>query len=264
MMSSTSSVVHRRGGVKRPAEPPVATYEPVRGQRLHQHVVQQLVRRVTCGELQPGVPLPAEPDLARQFGVSRTVIREAVRVLAEKGLVAVRHGSGTRVAAPEHWDHLDPLVIFEQVRAGRDGSFLDEMIEMRRLLETEIAGLAAVRRTAHDLEALQHALAGMGAARHDPDAYAQLDTSFHDAILSAARNRLLREALRPIAETLGVARRLAVHRRKVLIRSLSSHEAIYGAVAAGDAGAAREAMQEHILLFEQDIRAGLLHSQESE
>jgi GntR family transcriptional repressor for pyruvate dehydrogenase complex len=230
---------------------------PVQALRLHEQVVRTLVRQIVGGAHPPGTALPTEPELVNRFGVSRTVVREAVRLLAAKGLVAVRHGSGMWVAPPDRWDQLDPLIILEQVRTGGDGPLLDEMIEMRRLLEMEIAALAAARRTESDLEALQATLRGMGAAAGDPEAYTRLDVTFHDTVLAAARNRLLREALRSVAGLLRAGRRIAVYRPSVIERSRASHEAIYAAVAAADPAAAREAMRRHIAEFEQDIRAAI-------
>src|SRR3712207_72595 len=80
--------------------------------RLHEGVVLQIARQITESSLEPGTVLPAEPELARRFGVSRTVVREAVRTLSSQGLIAVRHGSGMRVQPPDRWRYLDPLVLF--------------------------------------------------------------------------------------------------------------------------------------------------------
>ena len=225
--------------------------------RLHEQVVQQLVQEIVNGEFAQGEALPTEPDLAHRFGVSRTVVREAVRVLVSKGLVAVRQGSGMWVQPTDRWDHLDPLLIFEQVRGGGDEALLDELIETRRVLETEIAALAAQRRTEEDLRTLAAALEGMEDAKEDAAGYTRQDIVFHDAILAAARNRLLREALRPVASTLSEGRFIAVRRAGVISRSLPSHRAIYAAIEARDAEQAREAMRKHITQFEEDIRAGL-------
>ena len=225
--------------------------------RLHEQVVQRLVQAIVSGEFSPGESLPTEPDLAQRFGVSRTVVREAVRVLVSKGLVAVRQGSGMWVQPADGWDHLDPLLIFEQVRGGGDERLLDELIETRRVLETEIAALAAQRRTAEDLRVLEAALDGMEQAKEDAEDYTRQDLVFHDAILAAARNRLLREALRPVASALREGRFIAVRRAGVISRSLPSHRAIHAAIAEQDAERAREAMRKHITQFEEDIRAGL-------
>jgi DNA-binding FadR family transcriptional regulator len=225
--------------------------------RLHEQVVQQLVQRIVGGEFSPGESLPTEPDLAQRFGVSRTVVREAVRVLASKGLVSVRQGSGMWVQPADRWDHLDPLLIFERVRGGGDNALLDELIETRRVLETEIAALAAERRTAEDLRVLEAALDGMERSKEDAEEYTRQDIVFHDAILAAARNRLLREALRPVASALREGRFIAVRRAGVISRSLPSHRAIHAAIEEQNADQAREAMRKHITQFEEDIRAGL-------
>ena len=241
------------------ADPPTGEPVPVPVQalRLHEQVVQQVVRQIVAGVYPPRRVLPTEPELMQRYGVSRTVVREAVRVLVAKGLVAVKHGSGMWVAPPDHWDQLDPMIIFEQVRSGRDGPLLDEMIELRRLVEMEIAALAAIRRTTTDLSALEASLAGMRRSRLDPEAYTRLDVQFHDAILTAARNRLLREALRSVGGVLQAGRRIAVYRPSVIERSLPSHEAIAATIVGADPEAAREAMRQHIVQFEQDIRAGI-------
>ena len=235
----------------------VPSVQTPRAPRLHEQVVQQLVQEIVSGEFAPGVALPTEPDLAHRFGVSRTVVREAVRVLVSKGLVAVRQGSGMWVQPADKWDHLDPLLIFEQVRGGGDEALLDELIETRRVLETEIAALAAQRRTEEDLGTLAGALEGMEAAKEDAAGYTRQDIVFHDAILAAARNRLLREALRPVANALSEGRFIAVRRAGVISRSLPSHRAIYAAIEGRDEEQAREAMRKHITQFEEDIRAGL-------
>jgi GntR family transcriptional repressor for pyruvate dehydrogenase complex len=230
---------------------------PVQTPRLHEQVVQRLVQQIVGGEFAPGGSLPTEADLAQRFGVSRAVVREAVRVLASKGLVAVRQGRGMWVQPADRWDQLDPLLIFEQVRWGGDEALLDELVETRRVLETAVAALAAQRRTEADLRALAAALAGMERATADAEDYTRRDIVFHDAILAAAHNRLLCEALRPVAGALQEGRFIAVRRAGVVARSLSSHRKIEAAIRAQDAERAREAMRRHISEFEEDVRSGL-------
>jgi DNA-binding FadR family transcriptional regulator len=250
--------LHMIGGIASLQEVlPLRTLQAVQTPRLHERLVEQLVQHIVGGGVAPGEALPTEPDLAQRFGVSRTVVREAVRVLAAKGLVAVRQGSGMWVQPSDRWDHLDPLVIFERIRSGGDEKLLDELIETRRVLETEIASLAAVRRTADDLAGLDKALAGMSANQFDAEAYTRQDLVFHDAVLAAARNRLLCEALRPVQSALQAGRFIAVRRASVIARSLPSHRQIFEAIDAGDPTLAREAMLRHIVQFEEDIRAGL-------
>jgi len=226
--------------------------------RLHEQIVRQIVQEVVAGSFTPGEPLPSEVDLAERFNVSRAVIREAIRVLAAKGLVLVRHGRGMWLQPSERWDHLDPLLLFEQVRSRRDTALLDELLEVRRLVEVEVAALAAQRRTAEDLAAMREAVEGMRQALHDPDAYTHFDNLFHDAILTAARNRLLRQALEPVFAVLKVGRFISIRQPGAAGKSMRAHEAIFAAIAQGDVATAREAMRQHILQSEADLRAALL------
>jgi GntR family transcriptional regulator, transcriptional repressor for pyruvate dehydrogenase complex len=225
------------------------------GRRLHDDVVLQILRQILHGRLKPGEALPTEPVLVQQFGVSRTVIREAIRVLAAKGLLSVKHGSGMWVQPSENWDYLDPTILFEHVRAGRDVTLLHELIEVRRLLEPEAAALAAERRTSEDLTALRDHIAGMAAFLTQPDLYTRLDIEFHSCLLAAAQNRLLREALRSVALTLSAGRLLSIQQPGAAEQSLRGHEEIFAAVAEQDSDAARAAMRRHILQFEQDLLA---------
>jgi GntR family transcriptional repressor for pyruvate dehydrogenase complex len=199
--------------------------------------------------------------LAEQFGVSRTVVREAVRMLVSMGLLTVRQGSGTRVRPPEEWDYLDPLVLFEQVRSGRDEGLLEEVLEVRRVLEVEVAGWAAERSKDEELAMIRICLEGMAAAISDSEEFTRLDIEFHERILSAACNRLMREALRPINDVLTTGRlittRNAIRGSGVVEKSQRGHEEIYEAIANGDADAAREAMRRHVEQFEKDIHANL-------
>jgi GntR family transcriptional regulator, transcriptional repressor for pyruvate dehydrogenase complex len=242
------------GGEAPASRPPL--YIRLEAQPLHQGVVSQITRQIVSGQLGPGSLLPVEPELAERFGVSRTVIREAVRVLVSRGLVAVRHGSGMRVRPQSDWDNLDPSILFEQVRSGGRDQVLSEIVEVRRILEVAVAALAAERRSDEDLERMRSALRGMQETVRDPNAYTQLDIEFHERILAAARNRLLREALRPVNEVLAAGRYISVRVPGAAEKSLRGHEEIYAAIERGDAEAARDAMRSHVRQFESDIFAG--------
>lgn len=233
------------------------TAKPITQARLHQRVVEELLKQIVSGALPPGTALPSEPELARQFGVSRIVIREAIRILAEKGLVAVRHGSGMWIQPPEQWDQLDPQILFERLRSNRDPSWLEEILELRKILELAAAELAAQRRTPEQLAQLSEILERMRAALSDPSNYVNLDIAFHEAIMDAAGNRLLREARRPLSEVLFSSWLMTTRSAERLARTHEGHEEIYAAIAAGDPVAAREAMRRHIEHFEDNIRADL-------
>src|SRR5213594_3545034 len=129
-------------------------------QSLHGRVVHAIGRRILSGDLRPGDLLPAEPDL----GASRTVVREAVKVLAAKGLVESRPKTGTRVRSRDAWNLLDPDVLaWQQDGADGDGteSLLRKMTEVRRIIEPAAAELAAARADARDVAALERALKEM-------------------------------------------------------------------------------------------------------
>jgi DNA-binding FadR family transcriptional regulator len=163
-----------------------------------------------------------------------------------------------RVQPPEHWDRLDPYVLFEWVRQTRDPQLLDELLEVRRLVEGEAVALAAMRRAEDDLSSLSTLLEGMQRTLHDPDTYSRLDSKFHDRLLRAAKNRMLAELIRPVRPLLDAGRMITSRQIGLLLESQQGHEAIYRAVYTRDARKARDAMQRHIAQFEQDIKRALL------
>ena len=238
---------------------PSATSKTYRPEPLHAAVARELMARVMGGQYKPGDLLPVEPKLVTEFGVSRTVIREAVRSLNDKGIISVRQGSGMRVEPPDQWSYLDPVVLFELVKAGRSPTLFDELLEGRRVLEVQLAGLAARKRTAEEARGLADLLERMREHVSDPDPaeYNNLDLAFHELIAHAAKNRLLFEAMRPIAETTRVGRFYTVSVRGGLERSLLGHAELLGAIEAQDELGAQQAMLRHVQQFEADIRETL-------
>src|SRR5438034_2683712 len=129
-------------------------------QSLHGRIVHAIGRRILSGDLRPGDLLPAEPDL----GASRTVVREAVKVLAAKGLVESRPKTGTRVRPRDAWNLLDPDVLtWQQDGAAASEELLRKLTEVRRIIEPAAAELAAARADAADIAALERALEAMEA-----------------------------------------------------------------------------------------------------
>ena len=238
------------------------SYRRMNNRPLYEELVEQITRRIVRGDLKPGSALPTEPVLCEQFGVSRTVVREAVRILVSMGLLEVRHGSGMRVRGTDEWDYLDPLVLFEQVVGGRGEELLDEVMEVRRIFEVEAAGLAARRRTEDNLLSLHEFLEAMREALKNAEEFTRLDVGFHECILSAARNRPLREAVKPINDVLKrgrfITNREACRRVDGALDSQRGHEEIYAAIARKDPDDAREATSRHIEQFQRDIHVGLI------
>ncbi|GAA4006667.1 FadR/GntR family transcriptional regulator [Deinococcus rubellus] len=236
-----------------------ATGKNFRPEPLHAAVARELMARVMAGQYNPGDLLPVEPKLVTEFGVSRTVIREAVRSLNDKGIISVRQGSGMRVEPPDQWSYLDPVVLFELVKAGRSPTLFDELLEGRRILEVQLVGLAAQKRTDEEAQELANLLARMREHIRDPDPaeYNNLDLAFHDLIARAARNRLLLEAMRPITEVTRIGRFYTVSVQGGLELSLRGHDELYRAVHAQDALGAQQAMLHHVQQFEANIRQAL-------
>src|SRR5581483_10000267 len=107
--------------------------------RLHEQVLTALIERIVGGEFAPGAGLPSEAEMCETYGVSRSSVREALRVLAEKGLIEVRHGLGTRVNPPDRWDFLDALVLNARRRVGGMAAVIRDLLEAVRIVECEAA-----------------------------------------------------------------------------------------------------------------------------
>src|SRR5260370_23003447 len=163
-------------------------YKIVRSSRLYEQIVQQVEESIHKGAMKPGDQLPPERELAQQFGVSRTAVREAVKTLHEKGLVEAYPGRGTFVTAGTSYSmrqSLDRMVKIVQPEAS---AFL---AEVREILEPEIAALAATRVADEDLASMREGIARMDSARKDPDAFIEADLDFHLALAEAAANPLI-------------------------------------------------------------------------
>jgi DNA-binding FadR family transcriptional regulator len=225
----------------------------LRTTRLHAHVVDDIVGSIVSGELPPGALLPSEPEMSANFGVSRTVIREALRILGAKGLIDVRHGSGTRVTPPHQWDPLDASILAVRRERGQLGAVLSDLIEARGIIECEIAALAALRHDASDRARIEALLATMRGSLDRPDEFIEADAGFHDRLVAASGNRVLMRMMEPVYELVHFGQSLTNTIPGTLARALRDHAAIADAVFARDAERAREAMRTHLALTQQHI-----------
>lgn len=162
---------------------------PRRG--LHGRVVNELGRRIVAGAWASGAPLPNEDDLAAELGVSRTVLREAIKVLQAKGLVEVRPRTGTRVRPRRSWHLLDADVVAWQFADMERGEDMRELYEIRATIEATAARLAAERRTEEQLCEIEAHQRRIEAASAEPIALRAADFDFHGAVVEAAQNSLL-------------------------------------------------------------------------
>lgn len=224
---------------------------PDRG--LHGRVVDELGLRIMSGKLAAGATVDTE-ELTSVYDVSRTVVREALKVLAGKGLIDARPRRGTYVRERLHWNLLDPDVLRWQFDTLTDTSILEKLHEVRVMVEPAAAELAAARRTDDDVAVLIEAVDAMGLADTSADAIAEADLRFHLGLIAATHNELIEQLSIIIGIGLS-ARDQYVHNHRVSIkRGLQMHRDIATAVAAGDPVAARERMLELLESAASDVR----------
>jgi GntR family transcriptional repressor for pyruvate dehydrogenase complex len=228
-------------------------FEDIGRGRLHERVVEAITERILSGDLEPGSVLPTEPELCELFGVSRTVIRDAMKMLQGRGLVEVMQGRGTMVSTKIAEFSSDILVMALQQRQ----TTLVELLEVRRILEVEIAGLAAERATGADLREMEQALDLMRSHPGEAPGYVDADLTFHNALTRAAHNMVMDLILRPVTQLLRHSREISFRGPERVGNTIAAHETILRAVAAGDRQAAREAMRRHLDETAADLREAL-------
>lgn len=210
---------------------------------VHGRIVHTIGRRIVSGEIRPGEQLPT----AAHVRASRGVVREAIKVLAAKGLVVSRPRTGTRVRSPEAWNLLDPDVMAWQQEEMPRGAFLRKLTEVRLLIEPASAELAARRAGPEDRTALQDAFRDMRDALYrsppDNEAYNEADLRFHRAIVQACRNDILEQMGAIVNRTLLVAFNAALRVPGLPRASLTRHEAILDAIRKRQPNRARDAMR---------------------
>jgi DNA-binding FadR family transcriptional regulator len=216
---------------------------PFRKRNLFSHVVEELGSRIVRGDFKPGAPLPNEADLGLEYGASRSVIREAVKSLAAKGLLESRTRTGIRVLTPIHWNLLDPEVLGWRYSSMPPAEFFRELFEFRCMIEPQAAGLAAERATDAEIAEMRAAYAAMEAADQPGNPAIQADLRFHRAVLAGAHNDLLLQMGNLIGVGLTVSYRLSSDSYTVF---LPLHRDVLDAIAARDAAGARESMR-HLL-----------------
>ena len=210
-------------------------------------VAEELAHEIIGGVLPAGAVLPAEPMLGHRFGFSRTVIREALKLLEERGLVRVEQGRGTTVQPREAWNLLDPLVIRAALSYDHDMALLDNLIAVRRVLEREMARTAAARLTDDELAALAANIEQMEASYDDYERFRDFDLSFHAIVMRASGNDVGQTIVRTIHTHAGMTHQLAAAQsRAELERTATEHRAILEALAARDGEAAGERIAAHI------------------
>lgn len=209
------------------------------------------------GHLTPGTTLPNLDRLAEEFSMSRLTMREAIRMLAGKGLVSSAPRRGTVVRPPEDWSRLDADVLGWQIGAVPNAAFIRNLFELRRMVEPEAAALAASRANARDIATIERALAAMAAAESRAPESISADVDFHQAILKATGN----EFIAALAPTIGQALMLAITIQRDawpdVENFVPSHQLIFDAIQRGDVEAARKAVNTLLVRAEVDALDGI-------
>jgi GntR family transcriptional repressor for pyruvate dehydrogenase complex len=229
-------------------------YTRIKTERLYEKVVEQIEASIFSGRLRAGDRLPSERELAGEFGVSRTAIREAVKALSEKGLVEAYPGRGTFItdATPRAMRHsLGRMMRIGQAEGVR------HLVEMRELLEPEIAALAAARVTGEQIAAMQDAVAIMDGSVDNPEVFVEADLDFHLALAEATQNTLIPILIDSVVDL------LREHRKRISRvpgggeRAQYHHKRILEAVTRRDLEAARAAMHAHLRQIREDSEASV-------
>ena len=224
-------------------------YKLVQTSRLYEQIVQQIQDSIEKGALKPGDQLPAERELALQFGVSRTAVREAVKTLREKGLVEAYPGRGTFITSGS--SNSIRLTLDRMIKTGNAEGTL-HLVEVREILEPEIAALAATRADEESLVEMREAVSIMDKAKRDPDAFIEADLDFHLALAEAAANPLI---LSLIDSIVGVLREQRISIFGVdggPERGQYHHKRVLEAVENRDPAGARAAMRAHLRQVRED------------
>ena len=231
----------------------LAQVDPIRREPLPTEIARRLVEFLLAGGVEPGERMPSERALAEAFGVGRSAMREALKALTLIGLLEVRHGDGTYLRKADA--ALVPQVIEWGLLLSARRTM--DLVEARQKIETIIAGLAAERRTAEDVEELRRQLARMAATDRDHAGFVDADVAFHLKLAEAAGNTALREILSSVQALLRawISRVIAANESTAV--SYRDHVPIFEAVERGDAAAAEAAMDAHMASAAERLRAAL-------
>ncbi len=231
-------------------------FSSVKRERLYEDVARQLISTIVAGDIPEGSFLPSEPRLIAEFGASRTVIREALKVIAAKNLVEVEHGLGTRVKPSSEWNIFDPDVIAALARnAPLMRRLLHDLFAIRWMLEPQIARAAALERETDEVERMRGLVERMEGLVNDDRAFFEQDVRFHRALLGASHNVVLERMFDPIQELLRTSKLQVVTVTSADSRRESNegHAAVLDAVEQRDPDTAERQMRDHLKLTAREL-----------
>jgi DNA-binding FadR family transcriptional regulator len=210
---------------------------------LHGQVAHEIGRQIVSGAIKQGELLPRESELAETYDVSRQAIREALKVLAAKGLVTSRRRAGTSVLPRRKWNLLDPDVLAWHPTDAMTPEFYNDLVELRQLIEPAAAVLAARRATVEQTENIQQALDGMRANMAGQSEFHECDMDFHAAVFAASGNSLIEGLSTIIRPVLAAAFHLQAKSDASFEHSVSLHENLLKAIRRKDTEGAYAAME---------------------
>lgn len=245
MSRKPSPLIHLAGRPSAPRPGPRARNKAL---RLHGTIARKLGISIVSGRVKPGDLLDGEIASSEQFAVSRTAYREAVRILAAKGLVDARPKVGTRINARSKWHLLDPDVLDWIFESEPDRELLESMFELRHVVESAAAGLAAQRRSAAHLKAMRAALTGMATHTLATEAGRQADLDFHTALLNATGNPFIISLTNGVSAAIRTTTIFKQRTHPLRRDPIPDHRRVLEAIAARKAGQAQRAMSELIEL----------------
>lgn len=225
---------------------------PLFHRKLYEYLVEAIGRQIVSGRFNPGDTLPNETALCQTYDVSRGVLREATKVLTQKGLIHTRPKIGTQIRMHEDWNLFDADILRWTLEAGNKKEsdnkqlFLKKVTEVRRLIESEACRLAARRATDAEIAEIRSRFDAMAATLDDPkkydyNDYLEKDMAFHTAILDACHNELLAQIGHTMRKAVQLARKADIHDIAIQQASLPLHRAIFDAILAHAPGAAYQA-----------------------
>jgi DNA-binding FadR family transcriptional regulator len=219
------------------------TFSPTDSRNLTYSIVQDLGVAIVTGKYSDSNPFPVEAELCRQYDASRSVLREAVKMLTAKGLLGARPRQGTWVQPEENWNLLDPDVLRWLLERKFLLSLLIEFTEIRLAVEPAAAALAAERGSPEDKAAIQAAIGRMIAAERGDDDPLASDIAFHVSVLQGSRNRFYKQLRELIATALRFSIRTTNRYKGVSLASVGDHKKVADAIIAGKPDAAANAMR---------------------
>jgi len=224
-----------------PRKPPRTLSFRGKKRNLFAHVVEELGTRIIKGDLAPGDPFPIEADLGREFGASRSVVREAVKSLAARGLLESRTRTGIRVKPSIHWNLLDPEVLSWRYSVMPPAQFYSELFEVRLMIEPKAAALAARRASTRAIAEIEEAFEEMLEASRRNLSGVEADLQFHRAILAAGKNALLLQVGNLIAVGLYISHQISSESFTVF---LPLHKKVLDAITTRNTHAAEQSMEQ--------------------